>query len=239
MKRNWLIVILSIVMALALTACGGGQSDKKPAADAQKKFAGKTIRFVAVNHPYTDAIKPLIAEFEKETGAKVNLESYAEDQLSQKLTVEFTSNSSSIDVFMNRPLQEVRLFYKNKWYEPLNKYINDTNYTPADWNWKDFPKSTVDAVTLGSENSICGVPIVVEWQMLFYRKDLFEKAGVKVPATFAELEAAAKKLNDPANGICGIVSRGQRGLAVTQFSSYLYGFGGDFIKGGKCVIDTP
>ena len=35
------------------------------------------------------------------------------------------------------------------------------------------------------------------------------------------------------------MSRGQRGAAVTQFSSYLYSFGGDFIKDGKCVIDSP
>ena len=37
----------------------------------------------------------------------------------------------------------------------------------------------------------------------------------------------------------GIVSRGQRGAAVTQFSSYLYEYGGDFIKDGKAVIGSP
>lgn len=191
-----------------------------------------TLRFVAANHPYTDVIKPLIPEFEKMTGMKVNVENYEENQLTQKLTVEFTSGTSTVDVFMTRPLQEGRLFYKNKWYHALNQYLPTTG-----WDWSDYPKSIVEAVTLNDQ--VYAIPIVTEWKTLFYRKDLFAAANLKVPTTLEELEAAAKKLHDPANDLYGIVSRGQRGAAVTQFSSYLYSFGGDFIKDGKCVVDSP
>lgn len=222
-----------VVMTAAMAGCG---SSEKKSTEGQK-FSGQTIRFVASNHTYTDAIKPLIPEFEKKTGIKVNMESYFEDQLTQKLTVEFTSGASTIDVFMTRPLQEGRLFSKNKWYESLNPYLGDAAKTPADWKWNDFQKSAVAATTL--KDSVYAVPIVTEWETLFYRKDLFAQAGIQPPKTLEELEAAAKKLHDPANGMYGIVSRGQRGAAVTQFSSYLYAFGGDFIKDGKCVLDTP
>ncbi|TCL75280.1 carbohydrate ABC transporter substrate-binding protein (CUT1 family) [Hydrogenispora ethanolica] len=196
-----------------------------------------TLRFVAANHPFYDVIKPLLPEFEKQTGIKVRAENYEENQLTPKLTVEFTSNASTIDVFMTRPLQEGKLFSRNKWYEPLNRYINDRKKTPARWGWSDFPKSAVQAVT--HQGSIGAVPIVTEWQVVFYRKDLFQQAKLKAPKTLEELEAAAAKLNNPAGEFYGIVSRGQRGAAVTQFSSYLYNFGGDFIKDGKCVIDSP
>lgn len=223
----------ALVLAAAVAGCG---SSGQKAADGQK-FAGQTIRFVASNHTYTDAIKPLIPEFEKKTGIKVNMESYFEDQLTQKLTVEFTSKSSTIDVFMTRPLQEGRLFTKNNWYQPLNTYLSDSQKTPADWKWNDFQKSAVDATTL--KGNVYAVPIVTEWQTLFYRKDLFEQAGLTPPKTLEELEAAAKKLHNPSAGMYGIVSRGQRGAAVTQFSSYLYGHGGDFLKDGKCVLDSP
>ncbi len=191
-----------------------------------------TLRFVAANHPYTDVIKPLIPEFEKKTGMKVNVENYEENQLTQKLTVEFTSRASTVDVFMTRPLQEGRLFYKNGWYHKLNQYL-----PAAGWDWADYPKSIVEAVTLNRE--VYAIPIVTEWKTLFYRKDLFAAANLKVPTTLEELEAAAKKLHNPEKDMYGIVSRGQRGAAVTQFSSYLYSFGGDFIKDGKCVIDSP
>jgi len=233
MKR-WPLLIMLLSLTLLFTGCGG---KKQEAQQDGQKFAGKTIRFVATNHPYPEAIKALIPEFEKQTGIKVNMESYFEDQLTQKLTVEMTSGSSTIDVFMTRPLQEGRLFSKNKWYEPLNPYLSDAAKTPAAWDWADFQKSAVDATTLNG--TTYAVPIVSEWQMLFYRKDLFEQAGLKPPTTLEELEAAAKKLHNPEKDIYGIVSRGQRGAAVTQFSSYLFEFGGDFLKDGKSVIDTP
>jgi ABC-type glycerol-3-phosphate transport system substrate-binding protein len=40
--------------------------------------------------------------------------------------------------------------------------------------------------------------------ILFYRTDLFAKAGLKPPQTIQEWEAAAKKFNDPAKGFYGI-----------------------------------
>ncbi|HYH03482.1 MAG TPA: sugar ABC transporter substrate-binding protein, partial [Bacillota bacterium] len=165
---------------------------------------------------------------------KVNVESYEENQLTPKLTIEFTSGASSIDVFMTRPLQEGRLFFKNKWYNHLNSYVNKKDLA---WNWKDYPSSAVQAVTINKK--VYAVPLVTEWQVVFYRKDLFEKAKIAPPTTLDELEAAAKTLHKPAEEMYGIVSRGQRAAAVTQFSSYLYAFGGDFIKNGKCVLDTP
>ncbi len=191
------------------------------------------LRFVAANHPFTDVIKTIIPEYGKKTGVKINLESYEENQLTQKLTVEFASGTSTIDVFMTRPLQEGKLFAKNKYYEFLDNYIKKAD---ASWNWKDFPASTVNAVTF--QKNIYAVPIVTEWQTLFYRKDLFQKAGIPVPKNLDELLAAAKALNDPSKDTYGIVSRGQRGAAVTQFSSYLFNLGGDFIVNGRAAFNS-
>ena len=226
MKRSskvlWVILVLVTLIAVLVPVTFGAQ--KVP-----------TLRVVLANHPWTDTIKPLIPEFEKTYGIKINLESYEENQLTPKLTVEFTSGASSVDVFMTRPLQEGKLFFKNNWYSPMNSYI--VRKDSANWNWSDYPNSAVKAVTIN--NKVYAVPLAAEWQVVFYRKDLFEKAKIAPPTNFDELEAAAKALNNPAEDIYGFVSRGQRAAAVTQFSSYLYGFGGDFIKNGKCVLDSP
>lgn len=197
----------------------------------------KQIRVLLANHPYADVLKPLIPEFERETGIKVNVESYDENQLTQKLTTEFATRASSVDVFMTRPLQEGKMFYRNGWYENLSRYLKDGRKTPKEYDFADYTKSALDAVTY--DKSVYTIPLVTEWEVLYYRTDLFAKAGLNPPKTLDELVAAAKKLNDPASGTYGIVSRGQRGAAVTQFSSYLYNYGGDFIKNGKAVIDSP
>jgi multiple sugar transport system substrate-binding protein len=89
-------------------------------------------------------------------------------------------------------------------------------------------------VTFGSKTYV--VPIVTEWQVLYYRKDLLQKAGLKVPATFADLEAAAKKLNSA--DVAGYASRGKGAAAVTQLSTFVYNYGGLYLDKGKAVFNS-
>ena len=195
--------------------------------------AGKQIRIIMANHPWQASIQKLIPQFEQASGIKVNVESYFEDQLSQKLQIGLTSGSSSADAFMFRPLQEGKLFANNGWLDDMTSTVQGAK----DWNWNDFQDAAKGTVTF--DNKVYGIPIVTEREIVYYRKDLFEQAGLKAPATLDDLTAAAKKLTDPSKGQYGIVMRGQRSPAVTQFSSFLYSEGGDFIKNGKSAINTP
>jgi multiple sugar transport system substrate-binding protein len=234
---------LAVVAGIALTGCAGRTQETKsqdqatPAAAAKKPFEGVTIRFLAAQHPWTDTIKKEIPAFEEKTGMKVNMEVYAEAQLTDKLTVELTAGTGTIDVFAQRPLQEAKLFEKNGWYADLNTFVNDTKKTPADWDLKDFFPGTLQVETIN--NKLVGIPLVTEQEIVYYRKDLFKDKNIKVPTTLQELEDAAKALNDPKNGFYGIVMRGQGNPAVTQFSSFLYSSGGEFIKDGKFTMDSP
>jgi multiple sugar transport system substrate-binding protein len=57
-----------------------------------------------------------------------------------------------------------------------------------------FSDSAWNGVTLGSE-SVYGVPQDSGPMMFFYRSDLFDKFGVKVPTTWDEYAAAARKIH--------------------------------------------
>ena len=48
---------------------------------------------------------------------------------------------------------------------------------------------------------VYGVPINGNIQVLYYRADLYEKAGLKVPTTWDELLANARKLHNPPNDL--------------------------------------
>lgn len=198
-----------VVLALAALFSAGAQ--------------GKEIRVLLANHPYGDLLKTQIPEFEKATGIKVNVESLQESQLTTKLTTEFATRSSTVDVFMTRPLQEGKMFYKNGWYEPL-----------ASYNFSDLPKNAMGVAMFGSKAYL--VPLVTEWQVLYYRKDLLKKAGLAVPTTFSELEAAAKVLKTPE--VAGFASRGKGAAAVTQLSSYIYNYGGAYLDKGVAVFNS-
>ncbi len=100
-----------------------------------------------------------------------------------------------------------------------------------------FSKSAVGTTTV--DGKLAGIPIITEQEILYYRKDLLQKAGIAVPKTLDELTDAVKKLHDPKNEIYGFVARGQRSPLVTQVSSFLYSEGADFTQGDKAAINTP
>lgn len=215
MKTRNVLVVMALVFYLAFPLFAQGTAET-----AQKQ----EIRVLLANHPYGELLKTKIPEFEAKTGIKVNYESLQESQLTNKLTTEFATKSSTVDVFMTRPLQEGLMFIKNGWYEGLDSY-----------NFADYPANSVD---IGRKDGTAYiVPLVTEWQVLYYRKDLFKQAGLSVPTNFTELEAAAKALNK--DGVAGFASRGKGAAAVTQLSSYVYNFGGRYLDGGKAVFDSP
>jgi multiple sugar transport system substrate-binding protein len=213
------------VAAEATTGAGGG-------AAISDKFSGTTLNMVGANHAWNDAIQPLIPEFEAASGIKINLTSYGEDQLSNQLTVRFTSGAGDIDMMMFRPLQEGKLFGNNGWLADLTSYTG----AAGDWDWDDFQEPARGTVTFDGKGY--GVPIVTEREILYYRKDLFEQKSIKVPTTLDELMSAAQQLHDPANNMYGFVARGQRAPAVTQFSGFLYAYGADWVVDGKSGVGT-
>lgn len=215
--------ILSL-SAFGLLACGSGD---------KAEGGTKTLNITMANHPWTDAIKPRIAEFEKEHDVKVETSIMTADQTSASYNVKLNAGATDLDVLMYRPLQEGVQFSRNGWLLPLNEKATSAE----GYNWDDFMPSTIDTVTY--EDKAYGVPIVTERQLLFYRTDLLEEAGLEVPKTMEELEAAAKALTNPEKGIFGYGMRGQRTGAVTQYAGFLFSHGGDFMVDGKAAINTP
>ncbi len=228
MKKSLTIAALLFFIFCSLSFAGG---QKEAAAPTTLK--GSTVRCVFPVHPWTDGVKKLLPEFTAATGIKVNIEEFGTDQMSNKIAVESTAKSSTLDILYVRPLNETKLFGKNGWTADLNPYVaNDVEF-----NLKDFIDATIQSLTF--EGKLIGLPATTERHILYYRKDLLAKKGLKVPKTLNELMAAAKALHDPANGMYGIVSRGKQNILITQFSSYLHSFGGEFNEGDKALMDTP
>lgn len=251
MKKVIAFLLILCMVATVLIGCSsqsannGSQAtdDKQPASSqpaeqttgnvSDKPYAGQSIRVLFGNHNWTNFITGKLGEFEEKTGIKIVSESYTEEQLNQKVSVELATGSTNLDVFMTRPLQETKQFLKNGWLYDMTDFLKR-----PEAELEDFIPSAVD-IFKDENGRYYGLPLITERQVLFYRKDLFEKHNLKVPTTMEELEYCASVLTDKENDIYGIASRGQTAAAVTQFSSYLRAFGGDFITDGKASINTP
>lgn len=197
-------------------------------------IAGTTIRVTLANHPWTEAIKELIPQFEEETGAIVEVSQLAEDQLSDQYNVKLNAGTDEIDVLMYRPLQENKLFASNGYLADITELAQND----ADWDLADFQPGPIALTSF--EGAVVGVPIITERTVLYYRKDLLEAAGVAVPTTLEELDAAAAAIHAANPDVAGYIGRTGRSAAVTQFNAFLYSFGGAWIaEDGTSAIGTP
>ncbi len=187
---QWTTLFVCIMlMASTLAGCFGGhdQDSDNSFGKNGKPYAGTSITAYMGVSPAADVIRSMLPEFESQTGLKVNLQILANEQLSQKLSVQLTAGSSNPDVFMIRPLEEVKLFHKNGWVQPLDEYVRRN----PDYDFDDFSKSAIESTT--ADGKLISVPLSTEQQILYYRKDLLEQAGIPVPKTLDELEEAVKK----------------------------------------------
>jgi multiple sugar transport system substrate-binding protein len=211
-------------LAIVVTACGGGGG------------GGETdsLSIVAANSPWTEGLGPLIQEYEEETGISVEIETYSNEQLNDNLKVRLNAQESNFDLMVYQPQDVMREFVRNGWLLDLSEHVE----SDAEWGWEDFQASTREAVEL--EGGVYGVPLMTERHIVYYRSDVLEEEGVEVPETLDDLMAAAETLHRPEENFYGVAIRGGRVPMVTQFSSFLYSFGGDFQdEEGNATIDTP
>lgn len=257
------LVILVVVLATIATACGGSDETETTSAPNSsteattsapnssteattpasnsfdwKAYDGETIRVLLNQHPWQEAIEPMIPEFEDLTGINVEVEKLPEEQFRQRVQVELTASSSDLDVFMTSLLNEGAKFAQNGWYLDLQPYVDDATKTSSDYDFADFGDVLIDSHRYDGE--LVALPIQLETQMLYYRKDILDAAGASVPTTMDELEQVAQTIDDP-SGVRAFVARGKGRAAVTQISTYLYNFGGEWTKDGtyEAGFDTP
>ncbi|MBN9010230.1 MAG: extracellular solute-binding protein [Rhizobiales bacterium] len=150
-------------------------------------------------------ITPLIPEFEKLTGIKVTMESYAQDEFMNKRLVDLSSGAGTFDIVMMD--QAIVQYAGANWIEPLDSYFSDPKVVDAAaYDMADFLPSMIKDGKV--DGKLFGIPISGEAQILYYRKDLLDAAGVTVPTNMDELLAAAVKLNKPGE-TAGILLRGR------------------------------
>jgi len=225
------LISLTAAALMAVTACSGHMPVNQEHLD--KPFAGQKITLYAQEHPWTEEMEKGLVEFEEATGIEVEVQTYTEGLLKQKLDNGLEAASNVPDVYTYRPYMS-KLHYSNKgWSEPLNEYVSRNE----EYHFEDFSKASIDGSMVGDK--LLSIPLWTDQFVMYYRKDILELNNIAVPETLDELGAAAKKLNDPANGFYGFAARGERNALVSAVSSFIYSEGGDFIIDGKAALNTP
>jgi multiple sugar transport system substrate-binding protein len=204
-----------------------------------KKFAGTTLEVNLIKGPRGDLLQRHAAEFTELTGIKVSSEVIPEQQQRQKAVIELTSGRPSFDVVHVSYHVQKRQFDKAGWLADLTPYLKDPNLTGSDLVESDFSPGGLQFAKT-DKGELRSLPWSVDYFILYYNKDIFQKAGAKVPETLDEMAEVAEKLTDPKAGIFGFVGRGLRNANMTLWTNFFLNYGGEFLDAkGNITTDGP
>jgi multiple sugar transport system substrate-binding protein len=178
------------------------------------------------------ATRDIIDAFTKKTGIKVKLVAVAEDQFNQILTSNAAAGKLP-DAIGGLPLGQVRTLSSNKLIDTdaVKSVVDDLD--PATFN-----DSALKLTEDGDQQ--LAVPSEAWVQLLVYRKDLFEKAGLPVPKTYDDVLAAAKALDS--SKTAGFIGANVAGDAFTEQTFEEIGLGNNcqlVDDGGTVTFDSP
>ena len=201
MRARPLPTLLSLLaLALALAAgCGGG-------GDGQG--ADTTITFWSAedNADRIKATQAIVDRFQRETNIKVKLSPIPEDQLATQIHSASAAGALP-DVMGALGLGLVHSLAADEITDP--DAAADVVDSLGPETFSERALSLVDV-----EGKPVGIPSDTWTQLLVYRKDLFDKAGLQPPDTFERIQAAASRLRQP--GRAGIVAATKPGDGFTQ-----------------------
>jgi polyol transport system substrate-binding protein len=223
------LAVLAAAAALLASGCAG----------AGALGAGSnTIVIAIVSNPQMQDAVSLAPEFEKQNpGIKLKFVSLPENEARAKITASVATGGGEFDAVMISNY-ETPDWAKNGWLVNLQPYVDKTD----DYDQRDFIPSIRKSLSYKSDQY--SVPFYGESSFLAYRKDLFEKAGLKMPAhpTWRQVAGFAAKLNDPKHGVAGICLRGLPGWGenLAPFDTVVNTFGGRwFDTKWNAQLDSP
>jgi sorbitol/mannitol transport system substrate-binding protein len=197
----WALLLVVALAASACTGAGGGGGG------GGSQGAQTTITVATVANPQMQDIQKLASVFEKDNpNIKIKFVILPENELRDRVTQDIATKGGQYDVVTIGTF-EAPQWARNGWIENLSPYTQkDSSYDVNDL------MPTV-AKALSYNNALYAVPFYGESSFLMYRKDLFDKAGLTMPAhpTWDQVAAFARKLNDPKKNQAGICLRGLPG----------------------------
>ena len=192
MKRTRIVAAMVATAAIvaALTGCSG--SGDSAGGD------GKTLRLWhyenadgAMGKAWNEAIKI----FEKETGAKVEFEEKSFEQIRSTASQVLNSDQAPDVLEYNKGNATAGLLASQGLLAPLDDAVKKYGWDKKLASSLQTTAKYDDRGIMGS-GSWYGVPNYGEYVEVYYNKTAFQDAGVKVPTTLAEFEAAMKTFAD-------------------------------------------
>ncbi|MGZ9163721.1 MAG: ABC transporter substrate-binding protein [Anaerolineales bacterium] len=237
------LLALLTALSLILAACGAPAtqapvSTEAPAVATEAPVATEPpaaetnpIVVAVWSGPEHDNLVKVAEEYTKATGKEVIVEEVAREAYFDKLNTLAATCGKDYDAFYAMS-DFVPAYVAAEGLKDLNTFFEDPAVVSPDFSLEDYGMAT-SFFTYNDKTYV--LPSEGDTAWLWYRKDLFEAAGLTPPETWDEFYAAAQQLNDPANGVYGAVIGAKPDEAWWDFMYYLFGMGGELLNADNTV----
>lgn len=222
MRKKLLSTILcTVVMTTMFVGCGSGKvKDADTVNNTSSEVSGELEGEITFWHSFTqgqrlDVIQKAADEFTKEhPKVKINIETFAWGDFYTKWTTGLASGNVP-DMSTALPGHVVEMIDADA-IIPLNDMIDNIGR-------EKFSEAALSEGTVGDNNY--SVPLYNHAQVMWYRKDLLDAAGLEVPKTWNEFYEVAKILTKDGIYGCSFPS-GSNDLMASRFLNFYVRSGG-------------
>ena len=209
----------SVLKGTAATALG--LSLPMPFISRSLAASGKIVVGMEAGSPYDAFYRKYADAFTGASGVSVEFQAIPHDSIRQQFVQDALSGGGSFDVYIADQVWLPEFYQKG--------FIKDLSGSVTDADKADFSKTAIETVSY--DGALVALPIMVHNCAMYYRTDLFEKAGLSgPPQSWDEYRAFAKKTTDAANGIFGTMVCSKQGIeASTRLHSFYQQAGGDLL----------
>lgn len=198
---------------------------------------GSSITIGVIPAGYFDNLEAVLPAFRELSGIDVRFEKTPPGQIRQKAVLDLSSKTGTWASHAADPMY-YPLYVSAGWIDPLDTYLADAKLTDKDWfAYEDILEGWRQATSM--DGKPYGIPYDGEATIQVYRKDVYDKLGLKPADTLEEYVANAAKVHDPANRLWGAALRGFKGAGQNMYiyPSIFREFGGEWFQDKKMVVN--
>lgn len=165
--------------------------------------SAESITIATVNNSDMIIMQKLASQWEQETGNSIEWVVLEENVLRQRVTTDIATGGGQFDI-ITIGSYETPIWGAQGWLVQLDDLGDDYDYD-------DIFQSVRNG--LSYDGSLYSLPFYAESSFTFYRKDLFDEAGIEMPdkPTYDQIAEYAAKLTDKSKEQYGFCQRGKPG----------------------------
>jgi len=198
--------------------------------------APMTLNMACMNDPFATVLVRLAPLYAQRTGVRVNVDILSYPELLSRITADFVGRTRNYD------LSTMDIVWAGQFAEAghtieLGPMIQRDS---AEIGLDDIYQAAILGIGNFRGRQIA-FPFAAYVNVLAFRRDVYERAGLQPPQTMEELISSAQRLTDAPNNMYGWAANGRRGPPVAQdWMTYNAQIGGSILgTDGRPAINSP